>query len=343
LATVAYPQTTYGSLLSAFSGFFGSMASGQTTSVLKDNVYNSQNMTLLKAAVNIDPDPNKSDAMPVIVDGSSILAEADPTGNASTSTIFDSNQIVTYVVRSGDTLPAIAKVFGVTTNTIMIANNMNGSKLTEGQRLIILPVSGVEHTVTKGETLSSIALSYKVKVQDILQYNYFESDSVLAIGDQVFVPSDMVPVRKSSTPTVPRNINEPVLGSPLLGGMSSSGAYFDSPGYFMEPIALGEYHKTQGLHGHNAIDLGAPKGTPIMAAAAGEVIISRMGWNGGYGNYIVIQHNNNTQTVYGHASKLLVSEGDMVAQGQTIALVGSTGESTGPHLHVEVRGGKNPF
>ena len=123
----------------------------------------------------------------------------------------------------------------------------------------------------------------------------------------------------------------------------SSGTYFNSPGYFIEPLAAGIYHKTQGLHGHNAVDLGAPKGTPIMAAASGEVIISRMGWNGGYGNYIVIQHNNNTQTVYGHASKLLVSEGDMVKQGEIIALLGSTGESTGPHLHVEVRGGKNPF
>ena len=79
-------------------------------------------MTLLKAATNIDPDPIKSDTMPMIVDNSSILAEVDPLGNASTTPIFDSNQIVTYVVRSGDTLPAIAKVFGVTTNTIMIAN-----------------------------------------------------------------------------------------------------------------------------------------------------------------------------------------------------------------------------
>ncbi len=302
-------------------------------------------MTLLKAATNIDPDPIKSDTMPMIVDNSSILAEVDPLGNASTTPIFDSNQIVTYVVRSGDTLPAIAKVFGVTTNTIMIANSMTSAKLIEGQRLIILPVSGVQHTVAKGETLGSIATAYKIKVQDILAYNYFESDSKLAIGDQVFVPSDTLPLQKTSTSSVaPRNLNEPVLGSPLLGDVAkSSGTYFNSPGYFIEPLAAGIYHKTQGLHGHNAVDLGAPKGTPIMAAASGEVIISRMGWNGGYGNYIVIQHNNNTQTVYGHASKLLVSEGDMVKQGEIIALLGSTGESTGPHLHVEVRGGKNPF
>ena len=94
---------------------------------------------------------------------------------------------------------------------------------------------------------------------------------------------------------------------------------------------------------HNGVDLGASVGEPILAAADGQVIISRMGWNGGYGNYVVIQHDNGTQTVYGHASKLIATEGQMVKQGQTIALVGSTGMSTGPHLHVEVRGGKNTF
>jgi murein DD-endopeptidase MepM/ murein hydrolase activator NlpD len=127
-----------------------------------------------------------------------------------------------------------------------------------------------------------------------------------------------------------------------LGGVPSSiKNLISTVGYFIEPLV--NYHKTQKLHGHNAVDLAAPAGTPILAAAEGEVVISRAGWNGGYGRYIVIQHGNGTQTVYGHASKLLVSEGDFVKQGQEIALVGSSGESTGPHLHVEVRGGKNPF
>ena len=301
----------------------------------------SQNAPLLKAATNINSDPTKSYQSPVIVDKTSLFAELDPNGNGtSTPEIFDSSQIMTYVVRAGDTLPQIAQTFGVTANTIMIANDMTGTKLTEGQRLIILPVSGVQHTIKTDQTLESIAKSYKVTTQDILQYNYFENASHLAVGDQIFVPSDKLPVKDAAPASSSRTA--PVLGAPLLGGLASSAKnLINTIGYFIEPLV--HYHKTQSLHGHNGVDLGASVGEPILAAADGQVIISRMGWNGGYGNYVVIQHDNGTQTVYGHASKLIATEGQMVKQGQTIALVGSTGMSTGPHLHVEVRGGKNTF
>jgi murein DD-endopeptidase MepM/ murein hydrolase activator NlpD len=114
------------------------------------------------------------------------------------------------------------------------------------------------------------------------------------------------------------------------------------PGYYIRPLAGGV--KTQCLHGYNAVDLGTPTGTSVMAAASGTVIVARpSGYNGGYGEYIVIQHPNGTQTVYGHLSKLYVTDGAHVSQGQTIALSGNTGNSTGPHLHFEVRGAANPF
>jgi murein DD-endopeptidase MepM/ murein hydrolase activator NlpD len=109
---------------------------------------------------------------------------------------------------------------------------------------------------------------------------------------------------------------------------------------------------TQGLHGYNAVDIGTPIGTPIYAAATGQVIVARSsGWNGGYGNYIVISHDNGTQTLYAHLSQVLVSEGGSVAQGQTIGLSGNTGDvfpaptaahpNSGAHLHFEVRGAHN--
>jgi murein DD-endopeptidase MepM/ murein hydrolase activator NlpD len=102
--------------------------------------------------------------------------------------------------------------------------------------------------------------------------------------------------------------------------------------------------KTQGLHGYNGIDIGAAAGTSIVAAAPGTVIIARSGgWNGGYGSYVVVQHGNGTQTLYAHASSVLVSQGQQVTQGQAIARVGATGRATGNHLHFEVRGAKNPF
>ncbi len=114
-------------------------------------------------------------------------------------------------------------------------------------------------------------------------------------------------------------------------------------GYFAWPIQGGVI--TQGLHGWNAVDIGAPRGTSILAAAEGTVIIAKNNgaWNGGYGNYLVIQHPNGTQTLYAHAVTVLVSVGDHVTQGQTIAKEGMTGLATGPHLHFEVRGAGQPL
>jgi len=113
-------------------------------------------------------------------------------------------------------------------------------------------------------------------------------------------------------------------------------------GYYMKPVSGAA--RTQGIHGYNGVDLGAPVGTPIMAAADGDVIIVKNGgWNGGYGNYVVIRHDNGTQTLYAHNSSNIVYPGQYVVQGQVIGYVGSTGRSTGPHVHFEVRGAKNPF
>jgi len=111
----------------------------------------------------------------------------------------------------------------------------------------------------------------------------------------------------------------------------------------MRPLVGGV--RTQGVHGYNGVDLGAAEGTPFMASAPGEVIVARAsGWNGGYGQYIVIRHDNGTQTLYAHASGIVVGIGQRVVQGQVIGYVGSTGRSTGPHLHFEIRGGpRNPF
>ena len=116
-------------------------------------------------------------------------------------------------------------------------------------------------------------------------------------------------------------------------------------GYYERPVTT--CIKTQGIHGHNAVDLAASNhqiGEPIRAAADGQVIVSRdSGWNGGYGEYIVIKHANGTQTLYGHLNATDVNVGDSVTQGEVIGAMGSTGDSTGPHLHFEIRGARNPF
>jgi murein DD-endopeptidase MepM/ murein hydrolase activator NlpD len=121
---------------------------------------------------------------------------------------------------------------------------------------------------------------------------------------------------------------------------NTNGPNYDS--YYARPIAVAV--ETQGLHGYNAVDLAGPFGENIQAAAAGQVIVAEnSGWNGGYGEYVVIAHNNGTETLYAHMSAVLVTEGEEVTQGEVIGHEGETGLATGPHLHFEVRGAHNPF
>ncbi len=111
-------------------------------------------------------------------------------------------------------------------------------------------------------------------------------------------------------------------------------------GYFIDPVP--GYRLSQGIHDNNAVDLAIGKGTPIHAAAAGRVLLARNGYNGGFGNVVIISHPNGTETLYAHQSKIATHTGDTVYQGQVIGYVGSTGHSTGPHLHFEVHGARNP-
>ena len=266
-------------------------------------------------------------------DGESLVADSGPAGTlADIGDTVNTGQISNYVVRKGDSLGSVAKMYGVTTNTIIWANNLNSNTIKEGESLIILPVSGTIHTVAKGDTLKTVAKKYKADAVEIAQFNGLDSSSSLTVGDIIIIPDGEGTTRASAVTTVKTSGKGT---SPYLGGGGPS--YL---GYYMRPIAGGV--KTQGLHGYNAIDIGTPVGTTLHAAAEGQVIIAKSsGWNGGYGEYVVISHYNGTQTVYGHMSKVYVNVGDTVSQGQVIGLTGNTGNSTGPHLHFEVRGAYN--
>lgn len=302
---------------------------------------NSQTAEVLRAAVNPDPNPSKGGGDITVVGDSALLSDTGPSGTvadlAEYTPVPKSGQISVYVVRPGDSLSQIAKMFGVSVNTIRWANDI-GSKgvIHEGQTLVILPVSGLQYTVKKGDTLASIAKEFKGDIDEILSFNGLTSDSVLAVGDTIVIPggSMNVPAAVSSSRSGVA-VNEPA--------HDTNGPDYD--GYYIWPVDGGV--KTQGLHGYNGIDIGAPKGTPVFAAASGKVIVSRYRdgnpWFGGYGNYIVVEHDNGTQTLYAHLSQTIVSRGWNVVQGQVIGYVGSTGRSTGPHLHFEVRGARNPF
>ena len=294
---------------------------------------NSQNVQLLTNATNFDANAAIGGGdISTADDGEALVSESGPSGTlADVQDTVNTGQISTYTVRKGDNLASIAKMYGVTTNTIAWANNLTSAGIKEGQLLVILPVSGTIHTVVKGDTIKSIAKKYKADEGEIAQFNEIDPNTDLVVGDTIVIPDGEGTTKISGTSKTIFKAN------PYRGG---SGA--DLGDYYIRPISGGI--RTQGLHGYNAIDIGTPVGTTLYAAAAGQVIVARgSGYNGGYGKYIIISHYNGTQTVYGHLSSVNVNVGDLVYQGQIIGKTGNTGHSTGPHLHFEVRGALNPL
>lgn len=301
---------------------------------------NLQTMAILKPVMNFDPSSARGGGDITIVDDSALMPDEGPSGTIADIDGPKNATISVYVVRPGDTLSGIGKMFGVSPNTILWANDLSkASALQVGQTLTILPINGVRHIVKKGDTLASIAKRYGGDVSEIASYNGLDDTKELIVGTEVTIPDgEIAAVTPSSTTKRSSgvSINEPAHN---VGPQGTP----DQIGYYLRPIVGGV--RTQGVHGYNAVDLAAPVGTPILASAEGDVIVARdEGWNGGYGDYIVIQHDNGSQTLYGHASRVIVHAGQHVRQGQVIGYVGSTGKSTGSHVHFEIRNGiRNPF
>ncbi len=217
-----------------------------------------------------------------------------------------------YEVKTGDTLSAIASRYGIPTSWLMVSNNLASTTIYPGQKLLI-PKNGVLHTVRPGETVAAISASYGVSEEVVRKANGLAGEP--QPGTRLYIPDPK---------TIPWSSSAATQGFiwPVRGTISSPFGPRIHPIYSIPSF-------------HTGIDIAVAEGTPVRAAAGGIVTFS--GWQEGFGLLVVIDHGNGYETYYGHLSKLLVSSGQSVSAGETIALSGNTGLSTGPHLHFEVR------
>lgn len=226
----------------------------------------------------------------------------------------------TYIVQPGDTASQIAEKFNISTNTVLWANGLAASSVIKpGDELTILPFSGVRHKVKQGENVSAIAYEYDVDIEAIIEANDLGSDGFIRAGEWLVVPGGTPPVRSRTQ---------------RYAATTNTGASFIYP-------ASG---KNWGyLHAVNAVDIANSCGTPVYAAAGGTVTTAyNSGWHGGYGRYIKVSHPGGIVTLYAHLNQVIAYSG-WVNQGQQIGVLGNSGNSTGCHLHFEVRGARNSF
>jgi murein DD-endopeptidase MepM/ murein hydrolase activator NlpD len=256
-------------------------------------------------------------------------------------------EIVKYTVQSGDTVSGIANEFDVSADSILWANPKledNPDMLSLGQVLNIPPVSGVLYTVQNGDTVQKIADKFKSTqvpstklVQNIINFEFNQEQHELKPPDYALTVGQFLMVPDGVKPYIPRTV------SAYSGPIPATAAR--GTGNFGWPVSG---RITQGFWSHHpGIDIAAPKGTPIYAADSGYVIFA--GWDQervSYGFMLLINHGNGYVTRYAHLSAFNVEVGDSVKKGQLIGRVGSTGNSTGPHLHFEIiKDGvrRNPF
>ena len=236
-----------------------------------------------------------------------------------------------YTIEAGDTVASIAARFNISENTVLWANGLSkNSALKVGDHLTILPITGILHTVASGDTVLGIAKKYDAVATDMVEFNGLEDSSKLSLGQKLIVPDGYV--APATTPRIapagPVDTSSP---APSAADSVGSG--------FLWPTTT--RHISQSFRwGHTGIDIDNRSRPPVYAAEAGTVEFA--GWLGGYGNLLIINHGSGLATYYAHLDKFYVAKGISVAKGTALGQMGSTGRSTGPHLHFEVRKNGQP-
>jgi murein DD-endopeptidase MepM/ murein hydrolase activator NlpD len=240
----------------------------------------------------------------------------------------------THIIESGEDLSDIAGRFAVSEETIVLANpSIARNRLSPGKEIQIPWQSGVFYKMKEGEFIEDIATRLGVAIEDIAQANPGIDLAAMAEGEVVFLPGDEIAMNAK-----PKSVAPPQAAAKPEAKQKNS--------YFIYPAEGKNWGK---LHGHNAVDIAAPCGTPVVASASGVVVPDlSIGpneglWNGGYGKFVMLEHPNGTKTRYAHLQKIFVEVGQMIVQGEVLGEMGRTGEATGCHVHFEVYGIRNPF
>jgi len=230
-----------------------------------------------------------------------------------------------YIVELGDTVSLIAEKFNVSTDTILWENKLGPRDyIKPGDRLTILPTSGVSHQIQKGDTLEKIAKKYGADQDEIIEYNKLASAEAIDVDQIILIPGGEEPAPP------PTQISS---GSAYASSKIPASAKVPAGSRLLWPTTgrkINQYYTWR----HHGIDIGGNYSSPIYAANSGRV--ESTGWGTGYGNRIIVNHGGGQKTLYAHLSKFFVSTGDSVEKGQTIGMMGCTGWCTGTHLHFEV-------
>lgn len=239
-----------------------------------------------------------------------------------------SDEIRTYTVENGDTITGIAYKFGLSPETIVWANKdleANPDMLSVGQSLTVLPVDGIFHQVGGSDTIEGIAGTYKTQAQGIIDHPVNGLDP----ENPVIQPGQWLVVPNGTKPFVPRTVTTYSYSGDVPSDAPVGTGFFSWPSSGSISQGFFSYHP--------AIDIAAWIGAPVLAADSGHVIVA--GWDNMFGYHIVIDHGNGFQTLYAHLNSYYVEAGTNVVKGEQIGEMGNTGNSTGPHLHFEVRQG----
>ena len=239
-------------------------------------------------------------------------------------------EVATYVVVGGDTLIGIAYDYGLSLSTVLWANNLSAtSTIQPGQELSIPPVDGVLYKVKSGDTISQIAKIYGAEAQEIVSFNTLASANALKIGQNLMIPGGEAPApaaKQRSGSSLAQIFTPPSTISDATTIVSPSGKWI----WPTDWRVITQYYGWR----HTGVDIDGNNNTDNYAATDGVVTFT--GWKGGYGLTVEIDHGNGIKTRYGHFSRIDVAAGQAVGAGISLGKTGTTGRSTGTHLHFEV-------